>query len=479
MVFPPTIAYQRADTMGGTTGYLLEMVRRRARRRARSRSPTTRSTAVVCTVVTTIQKPLQDAAVAQVDAFRAGTLPGQDGAVARPAHPHLPHVGRPQGRRDRRRCTAAPTSSRTSRTRVTYDNVQPGSTFKPFTLIAAPRAGRQPHDEVQRAHRRRTFGGTGRSTTSATASTATSTWSQATADSVNTVYAQLNLAGRAGDDRGGGRARGHPEHRSTPTGERARYRRRPADRHGRAPTPRSPRAGCGSTRTSSARSATTTARSRTSTRTRRSARSPPDVMADTTFAMTAGRREGVRQDVDQAARPTDRRQDRNLAGQQVGLVHRLHAQHRHRGVAEPDRTSDGTTAGVDLADRQDVKNDHRRHLAGVPVAVVHEGRLRAAAVRRGAAVPRRGPTSAASRRRPRRRPPRRSRRRRSPRRQAPTEIAVPSGLEGKLEGDATATVVNAGLVAERRLGVVRHGDVRPCHPGGPEGRHDARDRTGR
>ena len=54
------------------------------------------------------------------------------------------------------------------------------------------------------------------------------------------------------------------------------------------------------------------------------------------------------------------------------------------------------------------------------------------------------------------------------------EIAVPSGLEGKLEGDATAAVVNAGLVAERRLGVVRHRDVRSRHPGGPEGRHDAR-----
>ncbi len=34
-----------------------------------------------------------------------------------------------------------------------------------------------------------------------------------------------------------------------------------------------------------------------------------------------------------------------------------------------------------------------------------------------------------------------------PTQEAPSEIAVPSGLEGKLEGDATAAVVNAGLVA--------------------------------
>ena len=59
------------------------------------------------------------------------------------------------------------------------------------------------------------------------------------------------------------------------------------------------------------------------------------------------------------------------------------------------------------------------------------------------------------------------------------EIAVPSGLEGKLEADATAAVVNAGLRRERGLGAVRHRDVRPRHPGRPEGRHDARARGAR
>lgn len=80
MTFPPTVEYKRLDSMGGPVGYLLEMVRDEL-----NRPPLELTDDEIyrkgLSVVTTIQQPLQVAAETQVAAFRAGTLPEQDGAM--------------------------------------------------------------------------------------------------------------------------------------------------------------------------------------------------------------------------------------------------------------------------------------------------------------------------------------------------------------------------------------------------------------
>ena len=313
MVFPPTIEYQRADTMGGTTGL--------PARDGASTSSRAEPLALTddeinrrgLTVVTTIQKPLQDAAVAQVDA-----LPRR-------------HAARP-GRRGAR--TRAPASSLTSvdpkdgaivalyggadfltdqQNTVTYDNVQAGSTFKPFTLIAALEQGVGLDDAVQRAHRRRTFGGLGQVSNFSNGQFGNIDLVEATAQSVNTVYAQLNLQVGAGEDGEGGRARGPPGAGRRPTAPTCSAPRtvQPIDMAGAYATIAS-----GGMRVDPYIVRTVTQRRRHG----RVRAQGPDEQA---FAAgrhgrhdvrdDPGRREGVRQDVDQAARPTDRRQDRNLA----------------------------------------------------------------------------------------------------------------------------------------------------------------------
>ena len=349
---------------------------RRARARRRSSSPTTRSTAGGLTVVTTIQQPLQAAAVDQVDAFlrRHARRAGRRGARTRAPACRSARSTRKDGAivalyggaglpRPTRRTPSPTTTSR------------PGSTFKPFTLIAALEQGVAPRPRGSTATSPQDVR-LGRSETVNNFGSESVRQHRPGRGDRGVGEHRLRPAqpaGRPGEDgRGRGEARrASPTPVDTNRRQRARHRRpcspidmagayatiasrrhpgRPVHRPRRSPT----RDGLGRVRAHGPDGAGVRAgRDR-----RRDLRDDP------------GGREGLRQDVDQAARPPDRRQDRDDAGQQVGLVRRLHPEHRHRGVAQPDRRGRqgaGDHHAVRQAESGDAQGRHRRHLAGVPV----------------------------------------------------------------------------------------------------------------
>ena len=189
MVFPTTVVYQRSDSMKGSTGYLLEMVRDELKQPPLALTDDEINRKGL-TVVTTIQQPLQAAAEKQVTDFRAGTLPDQDGAVPNPlTRVSLSSVDPKDGAIVALYGGADFLTDQ--KNTVTYDNVQPGSTFKPFTLIAGLEQGvslntryngRSPQefgDWTVPNFSKGQFGNID--------------LVEATAQSVNTVYAQLNL----------------------------------------------------------------------------------------------------------------------------------------------------------------------------------------------------------------------------------------------------------------------------------------------
>lgn len=186
-VLPETIEFTKSDVYAGPQGYLLDMVRRELTSRTSTITDETLDT-IGLKVVTTIEKPVQDQAVASVAALRDGTLAGEapnpamkvgmasidpaDGAIVA--------------------LYGGPDFITQSRNAATQDAAQAGSTFKPFTLIAALEQGigldkryngRSPQTfdnwKVQN------FGNDSEGTIDLV---------RATANSVNTVYAQLNLA---------------------------------------------------------------------------------------------------------------------------------------------------------------------------------------------------------------------------------------------------------------------------------------------
>jgi membrane peptidoglycan carboxypeptidase len=189
MVFPPTAEYQRSETMRGPVGYLLEKVRDELKLDPLAFTDDEINRRGL-KVVTTIQQPLQAAAEGQVAAFRAGTLPKQDGATPNElTRISLSSVDPKDGAIVAMYGGADFLTDQ--KNTVTYDNVQPGSTFKPFTLIAGLEQGVGLNTQFD-GRTPQEFGD----------------WKvnnfpggrfgsidlvDATAQSVNTVYAQLNL----------------------------------------------------------------------------------------------------------------------------------------------------------------------------------------------------------------------------------------------------------------------------------------------
>ena len=192
-VFPPTIAVVKSDTYRGPQGYLLKLVRDELIANHFKDSDIDQRG---LSIVTTIQKPLQDAAVASVDALRSGKLshgskpdpnmkvavisidPKDGGIVALYGGPD--YVTSP-------------------RNAVTQDEAQAGSTFKPFALVAGLENGISLDKTYSGAspqtlkgwdsasHQVKNFG-SGRGENFGQIDLV-----EATAQSVNTVYAQLNL----------------------------------------------------------------------------------------------------------------------------------------------------------------------------------------------------------------------------------------------------------------------------------------------
>jgi len=186
LTFPVVNPYVRSDRLGGPNGYLLEYV-------AQELTATGSITDDVLSreglrITTTIEKPVQDTAVGSVAQMRSGEL--SDGATPDPAlkvgvvsiDPSNGGIVSMYGGED---------FLTDQINRATRGRVQGGSTFKPFTLIAALENGiplterfngRSPQEFPN--WKVSNFGGRDFGDIDLV---------DATADSVNTVYAQLNL----------------------------------------------------------------------------------------------------------------------------------------------------------------------------------------------------------------------------------------------------------------------------------------------
>lgn len=189
LVFPTDtlVAYSRSDTYGGTNGYLLQYVKQELTATG-SITEEMLGTAGL-TITTTIDPTVQNEAVAAVGRLRTGQL--SDGATPDPAlkvgvvsvDPATGGIVSLYGGED---------FLVDQIDRVSRDRIQAGSTFKPFTLIAGLENGvpltkrydgRSPQD-FPGWDNVRNFGGTDYGRIDLV---------KATEQSVNTVYAQLNL----------------------------------------------------------------------------------------------------------------------------------------------------------------------------------------------------------------------------------------------------------------------------------------------
>jgi len=195
-VFPAWIPYQRPNYMVGPNGLLLQMVKDELGKSVLELTPEQIDRRGY-KIYTTIQKPLQDQAVATADAFRAGTLEGQDGAVPfertkfsiTSVDPKTGGIVALYG---------GPNVETDQINRSTWDTLQGGSTFKPFTLIGALEDGiglsttyngasPQSFPEWENGKPLKNFG-SGKGDQFGSIDLV-----KATANSVNTVYAQLNI----------------------------------------------------------------------------------------------------------------------------------------------------------------------------------------------------------------------------------------------------------------------------------------------
>jgi membrane peptidoglycan carboxypeptidase len=179
--FPEVIEYVRADTFAGPNGYLLDMVRTELAEEAGIEEGELNTAGL--SVVTTIEKPRQDAAVAAVE-----NLPED-----RPENNRVglvsidPTTGRIVA------LYGGPDFVEQSRNAVTQDRAQGGSTFKPFTLIAALEDGASLLDQYESYSPMEIPGYEFPVNNFDSRDRGSIDLIRATQDSVNTVYAQLNV----------------------------------------------------------------------------------------------------------------------------------------------------------------------------------------------------------------------------------------------------------------------------------------------
>jgi len=187
-VFPPTIPVATSQTYAGPQGYLLDMVRRELRDKASFTDD--RIDTVGLNVVTTIEQPVQAAAEQAVASLRDGTLAGEapnalmkvgltsidpaDGAIVA--------------------LYGGPDYITQSQNAVTQDAAQAGSTFKPFALVAALENGVSLTETFNGRSPQELDGWGGGSVRNfGNKDFGTIDLVRATEQSVNTVYAQLNV----------------------------------------------------------------------------------------------------------------------------------------------------------------------------------------------------------------------------------------------------------------------------------------------
>lgn len=186
-VFPETLPVATSQTYAGPQGYLLDMVRRELRDRASLTDD--QIDTVGLEVVTTIQQPAQAAAEAAVASLRDGTLAGEPPSEATKVA--LTSIDPADGAIVA--LYGGPDFITQSRNAVTQDAAQAGSTFKPFALVAALENG-VPLSERFNGRSPREIDGWGGSVGNFGGQDfGDLDLVDATANSVNTIYAQLNV----------------------------------------------------------------------------------------------------------------------------------------------------------------------------------------------------------------------------------------------------------------------------------------------
>jgi membrane peptidoglycan carboxypeptidase len=182
---PPTIVYTASDTYKGVNGYILQKVRSDLVSSGAFTDETLDGGGLA--IQTTIQKPVQDAAVAAVNNLYDGTLAGAkpDPSLRVAVVSVDPATGAIIS------MYGGPDFLADNKNRVTFDAIQPGSTFKPFALIAALQQG-IPLTTTFNGKTPQTFKGW-KVPNFGNENFGNIDLVTATAQSVNTVYAQLNI----------------------------------------------------------------------------------------------------------------------------------------------------------------------------------------------------------------------------------------------------------------------------------------------
>ncbi|GAA2239699.1 hypothetical protein GCM10010401_10260 [Rarobacter faecitabidus] len=180
--FPETIEYQRSDTYRGTRGYLLEMVRSELINRGGLTDEEIDTRGL--RVVTTIDKAMQSD---MVDTVKA--MPEDTPKNLRPALVSLdPDSGAIKA------LYGGKNYLKQQYNNVTQGAAQAGSTFKPFALLAAVEDGISVQNEYFNGNNSRTIDGFERPVVNfGNASYGNVNLMRATALSINTAYAQLNV----------------------------------------------------------------------------------------------------------------------------------------------------------------------------------------------------------------------------------------------------------------------------------------------
>ena len=183
---PPTVEYKRSDTLQGVNGYILERVRSELTTSAAFKDQDIDTKGLA--IITTIEKPVQDAAVAAVGGLLDGTLAGAkpDPKLRVAVVSIRPQTGAIVS------MYGGPDLLTDAANTATYDAIQGGSTFKPFALLAALREG-VPLTTTFNGRSPQTFGDWKVNNFLGDPPFGNIDLVKATEQSVNTVYAQLNL----------------------------------------------------------------------------------------------------------------------------------------------------------------------------------------------------------------------------------------------------------------------------------------------